>query len=81
MSDIVIRDVEYEYNHTKMLGCLAFDNSVEGSRPGVLIVHEASGLGEHVTNIAARVAALGYAALALDLWGERYQLAGFDVHP
>jgi len=75
VSTVAARDVEYKHNQTRMLGYFASDTAVEGPRPGVLIVHEASGIGKHVTNIAARIAGLGYAALAIDLWGERRQLA------
>lgn len=38
-------------------------------RPGVLIAHEAPGLGEHVQERAGMLAKLGYVALAADLYG------------
>jgi carboxymethylenebutenolidase len=37
--------------------------------PGVLVIHEWWGLNEHVMNWADRLAAQGYAALAVDLYG------------
>ncbi len=39
-------------------------------RPGVLVFPEASGLGENAKSRAERLAALGYVALACDLYGE-----------
>jgi dienelactone hydrolase len=41
-----------------------------GPRPGVLVLPEAVGLGEHARTSARRLAELGYAALACDLHGE-----------
>jgi dienelactone hydrolase len=41
----------------------------EGKRPGILVVHEAPGLDDHVKRRAEMLAALGYVALAADLYG------------
>jgi dienelactone hydrolase len=41
----------------------------DGARPGVLVAHEANGLGEHVMTIARRLAGLGYVAFAMDYQG------------
>jgi dienelactone hydrolase len=38
--------------------------------PGVLVCHDGAGLGEHARGRAKRLAALGFAALAPDLYGE-----------
>src|SRR5450755_2899223 len=38
--------------------------------PGVLVCHDGGGLGDHARSRAKRLAALGYAALAPDLYGE-----------
>jgi len=37
--------------------------------PGVLVAHQAPGMGPHVKGVAERLAELGYAAFALDLYG------------
>jgi carboxymethylenebutenolidase len=39
----------------------------EGRRPGLIVVHEAFGLNEHIRDVARRFANLGYHALAPDL--------------
>ncbi len=74
MSKIVRRALSYSSGLTKMSGEFVADESKSGPRPGVLVVHEAFGLGEHAINGAERLASLGYAALAIDLWGERAQI-------
>ena len=40
-----------------------------GSRPGVLVMHNALGLGTQVREVAAKLADLGYVALATDMFG------------
>ena len=39
-----------------------------GKLPGVVVIHEAGGLGEHIRDVANRVAQLGYVVLAVDLY-------------
>ena len=36
--------------------------------PGMIVIHEAGGLGEHIRDVANRFAALGYLALGVDLY-------------
>jgi dienelactone hydrolase len=62
-------DVEYEYEGTRLVGFLAVDDDRSGTRPGVLIAHDAAGRGEHVKQVARRLAELGYVALAIDYHG------------
>jgi carboxymethylenebutenolidase len=38
------------------------------SHPGVVVIHEAGGLGEHIRDVANRLANIGYVALAVDLY-------------
>lgn len=51
-------------------GMLAWDDSVQGSRPGVLVSHAWSGRSDYEGGKANRLAELGYAAFALDLYGK-----------
>ena len=39
-----------------------------GNRPGLLVIHEAYGLNEHIRDVVRRFAAIGYTALAPDLY-------------
>lgn len=41
----------------------------QGPHPAVLVVHTAFGLGGHIPGVAARLAAQGYVALAVDMYG------------
>ena len=41
-----------------------------GARPGVVVIHEAYGLNENIKDITRRFAGAGYAALAVDLFGQ-----------
>lgn len=42
-----------------------------GPHPGVVVVHEASGLNDNIRDICRRFAEQGYAALGVDLFGDR----------
>ena len=42
-----------------------------GPHPGVVVIHEASGLNDHIRDVCRRFAEHGYAALGVDLFGRR----------
>lgn len=42
-----------------------------GPHPGVVVIHEAYGLNDNIRDISRRLADAGYAALAVDLFGDR----------
>jgi carboxymethylenebutenolidase len=42
-----------------------------GPNPGIVVIHEADGLNDHIKNVAHRLAGEGYAALAVDLFSGR----------
>ncbi len=67
---VVGKTVEYTAQGVVMKGYLAFDNSIEGKRPGILVVHEWWGLNDYARRRARMLAGLGYTALALDMYGE-----------
>jgi dienelactone hydrolase len=64
-----IEDVEYAVGGDRMIGHLAIDDERQGLLPGVLVCHEGPGLDDHAKGRAERLAALGYAAFALDYHG------------
>ncbi len=66
-----ISDLDYRDGDLVCRGLLAYDGTTTGKRPGMLVVHEAWGLGEHAMARARMVAELGYVALAADLYGNR----------
>jgi dienelactone hydrolase len=69
--------VVYEHNGVELTGYLAHDASLEGPRPGVIIVHEWWGHDENARRRADMLAEAGYVAFALDMYGTG-KLAG---HP
>jgi len=70
-----IKDIDYTADGVRMVGQYAVDDGRSGKRPGVLVIHEGGGLVEHTKKIAARLASLGYAAFAMDYYGDGKPLA------
>jgi dienelactone hydrolase len=66
---IATQTVEYRQDGTVMRGFLAYDDSLKGKRPGVLVVHEWWGLNDFARERALKLAGLGYVALAADMYG------------
>ncbi|MDH5586725.1 MAG: dienelactone hydrolase family protein [Nitrospirota bacterium] len=64
------RVVPYTYGEKAYEGFLAWDDSVEGKRPGILVVHEWWGLNDYARSRAEQLAALGYATFAVDMYGK-----------
>ena len=67
---IVAKAVPYTHNNVELEGYLAYDDSVSGKRPAILVVHEWWGLNEYARQRAKRLAAMGYVAFALDMYGK-----------
>ncbi|GMR20792.1 MAG: dienelactone hydrolase family protein [Gammaproteobacteria bacterium] len=65
--------VFYKYGDTEMKGYLAYDDTIKGKRPGVLVVHEWWGHNEYARMRARMLAELGYIALAIDMYGNGRQ--------
>jgi dienelactone hydrolase len=76
-SSIQTKEVAYSVGGTQLKGYLAYDDSVKGKRPGVLVVHEWWGHNQHARDRARMLAELGYTALALDMYGD----GKFADHP
>jgi dienelactone hydrolase len=62
--------VVYESNGTKMEGVLAYDDSIKKPAPGILVFPEWMGNGPFTEARAKELAALGYVALAADVYGQ-----------
>ena len=62
--------VEYKEGDTVLEGFLAYNDSMKGKKPGVIIVHEWMGVGDYVKNRARQLAELGYVAFAADIYGK-----------
>ncbi len=70
--------IEYKDGDVTLRGYLAFDDKKSGKRPGVLVMPEAFGLGEHAKKRAERLAELGYVAFAGDPYGNGIELANLQ---
>lgn len=62
--------VQYKQGDTVCEGWLAYDDAVKGARPGVLLVHDWFGATDHQKEQVQKLAALGYVALAADIYGK-----------
>lgn len=73
MSDLVA--IYCEHDGDTLVGQLALPDG-PGPHPAVLIVHNAYGIGQHMHQRARALAEQGYAALAVDMYGEGRYYAG-----
>ncbi|MGO9612273.1 MAG: dienelactone hydrolase family protein [Dissulfurispiraceae bacterium] len=62
--------VQYQHGNTMLEGYLAYDDTVVGKRPGVLLVHEWWGLNSYIMKRAEKLAKLGFIAFAIDMYGK-----------
>jgi dienelactone hydrolase len=62
-------NVTYISNGVTMDGYLAYDESKQGKRPGILVVHEWWGLVDYPKMRTRKLAELGYVAFAVDMYG------------
>ncbi|MEM6710121.1 MAG: dienelactone hydrolase family protein [Pseudomonadota bacterium] len=63
------KTVTYTEGETSFTGFMAWDPSIKGQRPGIIVVHEWWGHNEYVRDRARQLAALGYTAFAIDMYG------------
>lgn len=66
-------EVLYKADGQLLEGYLAYDDTIKGKRPGILIVHEWWGLNDYARKRARMLANLGYTALAVDMYGDGKQ--------
>jgi dienelactone hydrolase len=71
---IITQSVEYKQGDSTLEGYLAYDDSISGKRPGVLIVHQWMGLTDYEKHRAEQLAQLGYVAFCADIYGK-------GIHP
>jgi dienelactone hydrolase len=62
--------VEYRQGDTVLEGYVAWDDAVQGKRPGVLVVHDWMGVGSFAISKCEQLAKLGYVAFAADIYGK-----------
>ena len=62
--------VIYKDGSAELEGFVAYDDSAKGPRPGVLVIHDWTGLQDYAKTRATQLAELGYVAFAADIYGK-----------
>ncbi len=70
LAQIKTEVIDYKHREAVLEGYLAYDQSIKGPRPGVLVVHEWYGLNDYAKKRAEQLAKLGYVAFAVDMYGK-----------
>ena len=69
-AEVKTKAVPYNHGDAALEGYLAWDDSLEGPRPAVLVVHEWWGLNDYAKKRTEQLAEMGYVAFALDMYGK-----------
>jgi dienelactone hydrolase len=62
--------VDYQQGGQTLEGFLAYDDSLSGKRPGILIVHQWMGITDYEEMRAKMLAQMGYVAFCADIYGK-----------
>jgi dienelactone hydrolase len=76
-----VEAIEYHHDGVRMVGQLAVDETRAGTRPAVLVSHDARGIHDQTKETARRLAELGFVALAIDYHGGGVPLPADEVGP
>jgi dienelactone hydrolase len=68
-AEIQTKAVQYRHGNAVLEGYMAYDDTIQGKRPGVLVVHEWWGLNAFAMKRTEELARLGYVAFAVDMYG------------
>lgn len=68
-AEITGKVVNYKSGGTSLIGYIAYDNSIKGKRPGVIVVPDWWGHSNFARNRARALAKLGYTAMVMDMVG------------
>ena len=63
------KKITYKHGDTDCIGYLAWDDAIEGKRPGIAVFHEFWGLDDYAKRRADQLASMGYVAFAADMYG------------
>ena len=72
-AEIKTQWIDYKQGDTPLRGYLAYDDSVSGKRPGILLIHRYDGMSDLTLENAKLYAQQGYVVFAADIYGR-------DVH-
>ncbi len=77
-TQIHTESIDYKDGDVVLEGYIAYDESFNDSRPGVLVVHEWMGLNDYTKMRCEMLAKLGYFAFAADIYGKGIRPANYD---
>lgn len=73
-AEVVLKTIDYQDSSsghpTTLEGTVAYDTSAKGKRPGVLVIHEWTGIDDYTQMRLKKLAELGYVAFAADIYGK-----------
>jgi dienelactone hydrolase len=69
-STIKEEDITYKAGDVTLKGFVAYDSDIKGKRPAILVVPEWWGLNNYIKSRARQLAAMGYIAMAVDMYGD-----------
>ena len=69
-AEVRTQSFDYKEGDTVLEGYIAFDDSIAGKRPGILIFPQWTGPSDHERTAARDLAKLGYVAMVADVYGK-----------
>jgi len=69
-AEVVTETVNYNHGEVELEGYLAYDDSNDAKRPGVLVIHEWTGINDYTKMRCRKLAEMGYVAFAVDMYGK-----------
>ncbi|MDC7226970.1 MAG: dienelactone hydrolase family protein [Spirochaetales bacterium] len=79
VDSIISEEIEYIVDGQSFKGLLTYDSSIQGKRPGILVVHEWQGINDYAKKRAMDLAKEGYVAFALDMYGDGKEVPRSDA--
>ncbi len=78
-AEIKTQWIEYTHGDAKLKGYLAYDDTVTGKRPGILMIHDRAGMQPYTLKHAEGYAKSGYAVFVADFFGYAQGILPKDV--
>jgi dienelactone hydrolase len=69
-AEVKTQTIEYKQGDAVLEGYLAYDDALQGKRPGILVVQTWSGIGDYIRMRTEMLAKMGYVAFAPDIYGK-----------
>lgn len=77
-AEIKTKTADYKQDNKDYEGYFAEPANLNGKVPGVLLIHEWTGLGDYVKGRANQTAQLGYVSFAMDMYGKGIRVEDHD---